>query len=222
MKLLITDTETTGLKTDDSQVIELAFILYHVESATELASAASLIRAPANPVEHVNGISQASLNAVPQIMSDFVVNAFSLAEAEADFIMAHNAPFDKGFIEKYVAKTKKPWIDSKSDIKWPKQGSGSRLGYIAVDHGIPVIDAHRALNDCRILVKLCKLCPDLKQQIESTIGAKTYKALVSFDQREAAKAAGFSWDAYGKMWKRKLTPAAAAALPFATEELPNG
>lgn len=222
MKLLITDTETTGLKAEDCQVIELAWILYHVESATELASASALIHAPNNPVFHVNGISQESLDAVPRIMSDFIINAFSLAEGEADFIMAHNAPFDKGFIERHIAKTKKPWVDSKVDVKWPKQGTGQRLGYLAADHGIPVIDAHRALNDCRILVKLCQVCPDLKQQIEATIGAKTYKAVVSFDQKDLARNAGFSWDAYGKLWKRKLTPAQAAALPFATEELPNG
>jgi DNA polymerase-3 subunit epsilon len=223
MNILITDTETTGLKAEECKVIELAFILYNVETATELASASSLIYAPENPAESVNHIGQETLNLVQHsVMPNFIVNAFSLAEAEADFIMAHNAPFDKAFVHAHVAKTKKPWVCSKSDIKWPKAGSGNRLGYLAVDHGIIVNDAHRALGDCRTLRALCQACPNLAEQILETVGSKVYKAIVTFDQKEQAKAAGFNWDGYAKMWKRRMNPAKAVELPFAVEELPNG
>lgn len=221
--ILIIDTETTGLKPADCQVIELAFILYNVETASELACASTLIHAPANPVEHINHISPASLEAVKSsVVPNLVINMFQLAEIEADFIIAHNAPFDKGFLDAHVCKTTKPWVDSKCDIKFPKQGTGNRLGYIAFDHGIPVVDAHRALNDCRILMALLKLVPDLADQLADTVGAKVYQAITTFDQKDLCKAAGFNWDAYGKVWKRRMSPSKVKDLPFQVKELPNG
>lgn len=215
MKLLVTDTETTGLKANESQVIELAFIMYDTSSKTELYQASTLIYAPSNPVEHVNHISQISLDAVKDsLLTNFVINGFSLAESEADYLVAHNASFDKGFVNEHIVKTKKPWICSKNDLSFPHTSSSKRLGHIAVDHNIPVIDAHRALTDCKTLVSLLKLTTDLEAQIQLKFDSNLYQAILAYDLRHLAKDAGFSWDAPSKRWLKRLHPSTTGSLPF--------
>lgn len=47
----------------------------------------------------------------------------------------------------------------------------------------------------------------------------TYIAQVSYDDREKAKAAGFSWDGNAKTWSRRMAKEDAARLPFPTREV---
>ncbi len=48
---------------------------------------------------------------------------------------------------------------------------------------------------------------------------KKVAALVSYDDREKAKAAGFAWDGPSKTWWREMPVDEIAGLPFKTREL---
>jgi DNA polymerase-3 subunit epsilon len=89
---------------------------------------------------------------------------------------------------------------------------------LALAHGIPVWAAHRALTDCIYLAQVFERCDDLQGLLQNAQQPRfLYQALVSYDDRQLAKDAGFSWNNDGsKTWTRKLTEAEAGELPFAT------
>jgi DNA polymerase-3 subunit epsilon len=61
-------------------------------------------------------------------------------------------------------------------------------------------------------------CDDLDGLLQNAQQPRfMYQALVSYDDRQLAKDAGFSWNNDGsKTWTRKLTEVEAGELPFAT------
>jgi DNA polymerase-3 subunit epsilon len=72
----------------------------------------------------------------------------ALAES-ADLIVAHNAAFDRRFLERFSpAFEVKPWACSMSQVDWANEGyEGTKLAYLAMGAGF-FYDRHRAANDC--------------------------------------------------------------------------
>ena len=56
-KILILDTETTGLDENKDEIIEIGCILFHVTSKSVLSQVWFLFPVNSNKAEHVNGIS---------------------------------------------------------------------------------------------------------------------------------------------------------------------
>ena len=56
-KILILDTETTGLDENKDEIIEIGCILFHVTSKSVLSQVSFLFPVSTNEAEHVNGIS---------------------------------------------------------------------------------------------------------------------------------------------------------------------
>jgi DNA polymerase-3 subunit epsilon len=205
MLLFITDTETTGLNPQNDELIEAAGILYDVKSKSQLATIQYLRYSSSNAAQSTNNISQESLDASRIIKTDLAKVYLDLAE-EADYIVAHNASFDKGFVHKYIGTTSKRWICTKNDIKFPQAGKSKRLGHIAYDHNIPVIGAHRGLADVNIIVSLFNIMTDLEDQINgASVAKKTYISLTEFHMKDRVKAAGFNWNPSAKRWEKSLT-----------------
>ena len=67
----------------------------------------------------------------------------------AGLIIAHNAAFDRVFLEKFAPGfSDKPWACSMSQIAWKQEGfDGFRLSHLAAGLGF-FYDAHRAVEDC--------------------------------------------------------------------------
>src|SRR3984893_17640985 len=96
-RALILDTETTGLSPSIDRIIEVAVCLYDLKLAMPIASFAALARGDSNAAEHINGIPVASLaEAFEQERLWVQVCALFV---EADVVLAHNASFDKSFVE---------------------------------------------------------------------------------------------------------------------------
>lgn len=219
--VLILDTETTGLDPATDAVIEVGCVLYSVTHATVIESFASLIRADGNAAEAVNRIPVAALRNAPD--AEDVWPIVDRLVFDADAFLAHNAEFDRAFVPPNVGSTM-PWICTKSDLVWPKQTHPeSSLVPLALEHDLGVATAHRALDDAmliaRLLTRSAELGCDLVAMIERGMRPKTtLQALVSFDDRELAKAAGFRWHPETKRWLRRMVAEDAAALPFPTRE----
>jgi len=71
----------------------------------------------------------------------------------ADLVIAHNAAFDRPFVEARLPQFNAlPWACSFADIDWKQEGQGSaKLEYLAMAQG-RFYDAHRAEVDCHALL----------------------------------------------------------------------
>lgn len=205
MKVLVTDTETTGLDENECKLIEIAACTYDTETQMILESYQSLLYAEENAAQEVNNIPPEALKKMPQgHLEDAKDTLLALAE-NADYVMAHNAEFDRKFYEANGVTFEVPWVCSKKDLNYPGDHKSMRLGHLCYDFDIPVLKAHSALHDCYILIELLKKLPDLEEQLNVSQEPKTtYMAKVSFQEKDKAKKAGFSWDKSKKMWLKDL------------------
>ena len=150
--------------------------------------------------------------------------------ANAGYVVAHNAAFDaQWFDDKRLpiirGNNNQPlqWLCSMADMTWPQQARpGESLINLALDHGIGVSSAHRALTDCQLLAELfSRLSTDeLTDLITQSLRPKAvFKAEVSYDNRHLAKEAGFRWNPDHKVWTRRMAIEDVAHLPFPTTQL---
>jgi DNA polymerase III subunit epsilon len=214
-RALIVDLETDGVDPSRDRMLELGAILYSVPAQTTLLQFSALLPVvpPTNAAEHVNGISVAALEAALTLEFDAHFIALQML-ALADVVVCHNGlEFDRVFLGK--AWHHKPWIDTKHDVAWPKGRPGDSLVNTALAHGVAVASAHRALTDCGLIASLFDRQPDLQALLTRALRPKhIFRAIVEYDQRQAAKDAGFSWDPTRKWWLRRMCAADVTSLPF--------
>ncbi len=167
--VLIVDTETTGLEPKKGSVlIELGAILYNVRHKAVIQSFSTLFPCEENPVIDINGISVESTQV--KFNRSLVVPFFANMADFAQAIVAHNAQFDKKFIDTIdpqppVRFTQRKWICTKSDFEWPVPLYRNRLQDVCAAMNVPYVEAHRALNDCNLIAQCFSRVPDLERRI---------------------------------------------------------
>lgn len=169
--ILILDTETTGLNADKGdKVIELAVILYSLKHKTILQNFSTLFPCESNPVEHINGIKAEATKA--SIPLDFINAQVKVMAANAGALVAHNAQFDKKFLKTlsiWPDIQHMPWVCTKEDFKWPVQLYRNRLQDVCAAMGVAYADAHRALNDCKLIADCFSKVNDLSTRFEGAL-----------------------------------------------------
>ncbi len=218
--IAILDTETTGLDPAKGQVLEIAIVLYHIPTRSILSQMSCLITADENPAYEINRIEVDALKKVPNSVMDSSMGMICQMLTHADAIIAHNAEFDKKWMDTiplfqtYVRN--KQWICTRNDVIWPiRKGVALNLIHICADLGVPIINAHRALSDCHLLLGAIECIEDIEFFLDkSGKGRVVYHANISYDKRQLVKEAGFMWDNEKKVWFAKLTPDQAATMPF--------
>ena len=222
-KILILDTETTGLDENHSEIVEIGCILFHVSSKSVLSQLSFLFPVNKNEAEHINGIS-AEVTNVDQPWQD-ALNLFLKLVDCCDVIVAHNVEFDKKWFGKgKLPKLTKKWICSLEDINWSFQNTLKKrpsVTDLALSFSIPVWSLHRALSDCFYISEVFKKCENLEELLlKATAPRFLYKALVSYEERSLAKSAGFRWNSPVEgAWSRTLTPEEANELKFKVQIL---
>ena len=227
MNVLIVDTETTGLDADRDRVIELGAILYSVTHQSTLQQLSLLLPTDRNPQAKLNGISAEASRAIPQPLVQQSLELFDRMVAESDYAIAHNAAFDRQWFNgHHLPQLLKhgqplPWLCTMTDFRWPQAAKpGASLVSLALDYGIGVNAAHRALTDCQLIAMLFDRAPDLDTLFAVATQPKyLYKAHVSYADRNLAKDAGFRWNSKQKIWSCKLGEQEITALPFAVTRL---
>ncbi|MCP9819841.1 3'-5' exonuclease [Synechococcus sp. Cruz-9H2] len=211
--LLLLDCETTGLDPDLDQLVEVGAVLFSVPHRAVLQQLSVLLPVEQNAAEAINGISPAITHcsiAVDGFMALLVQLACS-----ADALVAHNAAFDRQWLDPLLVTSTKPWICTMSGISWPDLRPNPSVTALALAHGIPVWAAHRALTDCSYLAQVLERAPGLEDLLaEGLLPRSLCVANVSFEQRQQAKDHGFRWLPDRKQWQRELTEAQIDALPF--------
>jgi DNA polymerase III subunit epsilon len=133
MKLLIIDTETTGLDVERHRTIEVAAILYSVPHRTTLFQLSTLLNANDNAAAHINRIPPAVLPEVcPKTQQHFIDLLQHLAHS-ANYAIAHNAAFDRQWFDGHhlpILSTSagKPleWLCTLEDFSFPYQTRQAR------------------------------------------------------------------------------------------------
>ena len=224
-RCLIIDVETTGLNPAVDRVIEIGAVLYSVTNRTTLVQFSVLVANDENPAEKVNRIPVSALREVRELDDSPapLQSTLTTLRSLADVIVAHNAEFDRSFFRGKWLEL--PWLCSAFDFTWPAASRDvSGLIHLALEHGIGVSSAHRALSDCQLIAALFDRMAlygcDLQEMFAHAMRPKAlFQSLQPFDHNEVAKAAGFKWDGTSKRWTRRMAIDDAATLPFKTIQL---
>jgi DNA polymerase-3 subunit epsilon len=217
-RLLILDTETTGLSPNAGQCIEVGAVLFHVPSRSVLTQVSFLLPCPSNPAQVVNGID-AAVSRLPQPWQEGL-RCFEAMVASADALVAHNVPFDRQWFGLgALPPLQAPWICTMEDIRWPAERQlrpTPSLRDLALAYGVPVWAAHRALTDCLYLVQVFERCDELEELLQVALEPRRlYRARLSYAERHRAKEAGFRWnDPVQGAWTRRLSQRELEALTF--------
>jgi len=202
---LFVDVETTGLDWRHDEIIELAMIpfRYGLDGRVyEIGEAFQGLRQPARPIAPeitaLTGIDDAMV-AGKTIDPD----AVAAAAAPAALVIAHNAAFDRRFLERFseVFRTK-PWACSMSQVDWAAEGhEGVKLAWLAAGAGF-FYNRHRAVNDCAAAIEL--LATDLPESGVPALASLLERARTPtwriwaenspFAMKDRLKARGYRWN----------------------------
>ncbi|CEM62677.1 3'-5' exonuclease [Treponema phagedenis] len=153
------DTETTGLKQEEDSVVEIGGIKFDHRG---VIARFNILINPGKPmpedVTAVNNITDAMLADKPPfnaVIPDF------LRFIKKTVLVAHNAPFDIGFINNELKRCKKPPLTNKvidtlvlAQEVFPGLGKHQyRLQNLALQFGITALEAHRAEDDSRVCME---------------------------------------------------------------------
>jgi len=217
-RLLIVDTETTGLSPAKGRCIEVGAVLFHVPSRAVLSQVSFLLPCNSNPAERVNGIA-AAVTRLEQPRQQSLACLEAMAAA-ADVLVAHNAAFDRQwFGREDLPSLQRPWLCSMEDIRWPAERhlrATPSVRDLALAYGVPVWAAHRALTDCIYIAQVFEREAQLETLLQQALlPRQLYRARLPYDQRHLAKEAGFRWngDVQGA-WSKRLTEDERDLLPF--------
>jgi DNA polymerase III subunit epsilon len=217
-RLLILDTETTGLDPDQHQCVEVGAVLFDVPHRAVLAQISFLLPCDTNPAQPINGIDPA-VSRLPQPWPQ-ALQCFEAMLESADVVLAHNAAFDRQwFGHGPLPAIRKPWLCSMEDLRWPAERQlrpNPSVRDLALAYGVPVWAAHRALTDCIYLAQVFERCPELERLLQAGLEPRRlYRARLSYEERHKAREAGFRWnEPVSGAWSRRLSDREAALLTF--------
>jgi len=200
------DLETTGLDPDVDEIIEIGMVPFSYNAQGQIYSVDepfSMFREPNLPISP-------EITKINNITNDMVCGTsidpneiFRFAQ-QAGLIIAHNASFDRVFLEKFAPNfSDMSWACSMSQIAWKEEGfDGKRLPHIAAGFGF-FYDAHRAVKDCyagiEVLSRNLPVSGELAMANLLTAAQKDTQRIwavgAPYDLKNVLKARGYRWNA---------------------------
>ena len=222
-RAVLIDVETTGLDPDRDVIIQLAICPFEYTPDGVIVRAdpcQTWLEDPGRPISpkitQLTGLTDADVRG--QHIDDTAVAA--LAES-ATLVIAHNAGFDRPFLETRLPLfAKKHWACSWKDVPWEVEGmTTQKLEWLVERLCGKFFRAHDAAEDCEVLVEL--LATPLPSQGRPVLAALLENArqpLVRlwaigspFDTKQKLKDRDYQWfpgsDSVEKCWYRELTRA---------------
>ena len=222
---LYVDCETTGFSPEHDAVIELALLPFTytlagavVEVLHDEAQAHRNDPGRSLPAEitHLTGLTDDDVRG-----ERIDVEAASALIEGSGLIVAHNARFDRPFVERVLpAARARPWACTRAEVPWTAEGFASQaLHCLLCAYGVFARDRHRALADCEAGVWL--LAQRLPVSGDSVLAAMRRRALTAtvrlwairapFESKELLRARGYRWmpemrDGIERSWWTDVEP----------------
>jgi DNA polymerase-3 subunit epsilon len=225
-RIIVLDTETTGLDQTRDKIMELALLRVDVDVDSGM---------PVGPVQVYDALEDPGMP-IPREVQDITGIDDSMVQGQridddrvlamldgVDLVIAHNAGFDRPFVEaRFPQARAMAWACSFADINWKEQGRGSaKLESLARDKGW-FYDAHRAEMDCHALLAvlatpLPKLTHTGLAHLMAQAGKPSYRLQATnapFDAKDKLKARGYRWSAEQKVWHTRVGDGKALQTEF--------
>jgi DNA polymerase-3 subunit epsilon len=232
---IVLDTETTGTDTETDRVVELGLVAFEfVPSTGEIVRVTGVydsLEDPGVPIPpeatEIHGITDEMVAGCR--IDDAAVARFV---AGVQWIVAHNAAFDRPVIERRLPLFESlPWVCSYAEVAWRQEGfAGAKLEYLANRQGF-FYEGHRSEIDCRALLEVLRLplpvSGDIawRRLLESgpRHSYRIWALDAPFEAKDLLRARGYRWDARRRCWHRMMDrDAAAAEAPWLRERVYGG
>jgi DNA polymerase-3 subunit epsilon len=209
------DVETTGLDHREHAVIELAMQRFRADEHGRIVDVGPSFRWLEDPgvpippeITALTGVTDAAV--AGRRICDAEATSLIL---DADFVVAHNAGFDRPFVEGRLPEAAgRPWICSMRDVDWRARGfEGRVLSHLLAQVGW-FYEAHRADADVTALLHLLDHAPTgqrrtvLSEAVRNGARAGWIVEAVRapFDAKDRLKARGYRWDSVKRHWWREV------------------
>lgn len=201
---ILLDVETTGLDTARDEIIELGMVKFSYLPDGRIGRVIdtfSCFNQPSIPIPAeiiaLTGITDEMVEG--HSLDDERISEFA---ADAVVVIAHNAGFDRKFMERYAPLfTHKAWACSVSEVEWRGHGfEGSRLSYLLMKAGL-FHEAHRAVDDCLALLEILAITlPQLDRTVLSVLLERARRKTIRiwaeqspFELKDELKRRGYRW-----------------------------
>lgn len=212
----VLDVETSGLKAENSSIIEIGIRTFLFNRVTgeilRLDRHYSSFQDPGTPlseeVKKITGITDDMVQgkSIEWVRVDHLLESCQI-------IIAHNAAFDRPFVELH-SKTSpsRIWGCSFKQIDWNGKGfPAQKLDLLSIFHGF-FTDAHRALNDADALLFLLSKkdkesgAPYLLELLNRARkpSFQIYALASPFDSKDLLKARNYRWDSGARTWWKEI------------------
>jgi DNA polymerase III subunit epsilon len=206
---VIVDLETTGLNPLKDEIIEIGILgfTYGNDNKPVVTTAYGALEDPGKPIpEEIIKLTGITDDQVKGQSIDWG-NVKEIL-GKADIVVAHNAKFDRGFLEQRVeiASVNINWACSQSHIDWRAMGyKTSALNYLAADHGFVNPFAHRAIFDCATTFKIIENHVDamVARSQQKEIEIKAFGS--PFETKDALKSRNYRWNPEERVWHKTIT-----------------
>ena len=215
VKVCFLDLETTGLQ-KDCKIIEFAAKITAIDkNSGELLGVVDEYESFNDPEEALDPVITRITGLTDDIIAGHSIDweAVSRILNSADIIIAHNAFFDRGVMDRHLPLSQdKVWACSVNDINWTERGFSARgQEILCIWHGF-YYDSHRAMFDVDALIHL--ITHDIEGSdnavLELLVNAAMpiYKiaALKSpFHTKDLLRLRKYRWDPENKYWWKNIS-----------------
>lgn len=208
------DVETTGLDRETDRIIELAVQRFRFDGLGRVIQ----VGVPRVWREDPGIALDPRITKLTGLTADDlvgqVIDEAAAAEilSSADIIVAHNAAFDRPFIDRRLpAIAGKPWACSMAELDWLELGfDGRALAHLVSQCGW-FYEGHRAENDILALIYLLAHgLPDGETILAKLIACSekpTYRVNAidaPFEAKDRLKSRGYRWDSALRFWWKAI------------------
>lgn len=201
------DVETTGLNHLSDEVIEIGLVQFTYAEDGRIFSVpdTGMYNSLNQPEQDLPAQITRLTGITIEMLSGQEIDATALEEKvhDCNLIIAHNAAFDRKFVEKrWDFFRDKPWACTMHGIDWISEGmTASKLDYLGTQFGF-FFDGHRAIEDCQAGIEiLSRTLPKTRElvmgQLLRNARLPTYRIYASgagFDCKEILKKRGYTWN----------------------------
>ena len=215
IKVCFLDLETTGKNKESSKIIEFAGKLAAINKENgELIGIIDSYQSFNDPEELISPVITRITGITNKDVEGHSLDweIISSMLNKADIVVAHNATFDRGFMDRYLPLSKeKVWACSVNDINWSQRGFNAKgQEILCIWHGF-YYESHRAMYDVDALIHLVTY--DVKGQNKASLELisnsvkPTYKIVAinsPYETKDLLKLRNYRWNRVKRYWWKNI------------------